>query len=297
MKYGISVFYGGQLLVNNIQNYGNEDFNGGLEALFSGVERAIVLSFTSLYIYSCISVKHKINYRLLSTLFIVLPLLSLQRSSVASGIMFLVLTIYLNNRKAANISFVVGILFLMATGIGVRMIRENALMGEISSTENIGNTFIYGELSPVKAYVEIKVLTGEKGYQYGSTLFLPFLLKLVPRNWVPDKPLNSSAYYTTEFYPEHAGSGFFLAPSIFGDIYLNFGYLGCVFGSAILGFLFSKLDRLIIKNKFGSLPLYFIVYYNAYPLLRNNLSDSLFITLISYLLFLIASKLFSNHKK
>jgi|688.fasta_scaffold122549_2 oligosaccharide repeat unit polymerase len=299
LQLGISNFYSGQMLAENIQNYGQESFADGLSAVVLGIQSSISVSVIVLYICFCIKAnKYRINYLLLSILLIVMPLISLERGSVAVGVMFLLFVYNFNNQKIAVIRIIAGILIFLIAGIGIGSIRDNYLnqnkSQESSTSSDIPMNIIYGELSPIVAYSEIKSVVEDFGYQYGSTIILPFISKPLPRNWFPDKPLNTSGFYMTAYRPNEFAAGFSLAPSIFGDIYLNFGYLGCIIFSFVLGILFDKFDSSLLNSELTNLPAYLVFYYHIYNFLRNNLSDSLFMILISLGMFLIIRKIINE---
>jgi len=111
-------------------------------------------------------------------------------------------------------------------------------------------------------------------YRMGTAyLQLPATI-LIPRIVWPDKPVDDLGYIMTRdyvglnAYAAHFSSS---APTIFGDLYMNFGMAGVVVGMALLGFLAGLLFSAISPSlSTGRLLYYFVVF-----LILTNLEGDL----------------------
>jgi oligosaccharide repeat unit polymerase len=93
--------------------------------------------------------------------------------------------------------------------------------------------------------------------------------------------------------PDEATKGYYLAPTLFGDVFLNFGYLGIIFILFFFGFASGHIDRLYFEKNSQGIFIIFTTFYTYYSILRNNLSDSLFFIFMIYVFFKII-KFFSR---
>jgi len=76
------------------------------------------------------------------------------------------------------------------------------------------------------------------------------LIWWVPRAWWPEKPESMGLLFGPQYLPgwEQSGSSF-LAPSLIGDLYLNFGLAGIVLGLACLGTAFRLMYEYLIARQ------------------------------------------------
>jgi len=111
-------------------------------------------------------------------------------------------------------------------------------------------------------------------YRMGTAyLQLPATI-LIPRIVWPDKPVDNIGYVVTHDYvglSAYAAQFTSSAPTIFGDLYMNFGIAGVVAGMALLGLLAGLLFSAISPNlSAGRLLYYFVVF-----LILTNLEGDL----------------------
>jgi len=84
----------------------------------------------------------------------------------------------------------------------------------------------------------------ELPYQLGRT-YLATATMPVPRGLWPDKPLPSTGVFTLAFWPDTwLLSGTTLPPGLFGEFYLNFGWIGVILG----GFFFARFGRRLLAR-------------------------------------------------
>ena len=75
-----------------------------------------------------------------------------------------------------------------------------------------------------------------------QTVILSVLLRPVPRSFAPDKPYASGAEITRVFWPELATGGVTIEPTLFGELYYDFGIFGIIFGLIAYGILIRVLQ-------------------------------------------------------
>jgi hypothetical protein len=149
---------------------------------------------------------------------------------------------------------------------------------------------VYSEMSPIVAYLDIREHPDDFTYRLGSTILPPLLAKVVPRSWLPEKPIGSGAYYNQTRTPGAFASGYALPVTIFGDGLLSFGLVGAVAAAAGLGLLTSRLDGLLDAQTSHGLPMFLIVFYNFYSLLRTDLANSVSVILLTGLIFTVLDR-------
>ena len=285
MQYGLFEYYVGQAMVDNISSYGKKDTAKGISIIISSIISAITISTTALYVFSCHLKNLKVDFKVLTILLLILPLISLQRSAFAVGAMLLIAAFSFDPANRSKVYRVLTISFvsILFVGVAIGGVRENSLKKDdaaLISVERI-QTMIAGELSPIVAYKEIKDNIEILEYQLGKTILPPLIYKPIPRNFLPDKPLNSSGYYGEQLKPQDSANGFFLAPSIYGDMFLNFGIAGTMLFTAAFGVFAARMDHIYLFMETKYIPIFLIVYYNFYSIMRNNSVESITSILIS----------------
>jgi len=297
-RVGFKNFYTGQVLVEKIAQYGSYSVTAGLSTIGIFLLNTLLWATAIFYISLCYIVKSRPRMGYLVFAFVLFPLFSLSRWGFMIGIIFILFSSFIVKKKIewGKVAIAATLVAVIVTWYGV--IRERAFHGMIhnKSFPQMIMLTVQGELSQVVAYVEIKENIKQLGYQYGKTILLPLALKMVPRSFWPSKPYNSSAYYMHQLHKNMAEAGFFRAPSILGDLFLNFGYIGCIVGVFILGMCGAYFDC-IIKAKgtitrYRKVALTVLLFTYCYTFLRNNISDSLFLIFGIYIVFLLISHSF-----
>lgn len=115
-------------------------------------------------------------------------------------------------------------------------------------------------------------------YRMGTAyLQLPATV-LIPRIVWPDKPVDSIGYVMTRDYvgfSAYAAQFTSSAPTIFGDLYMNFGIAGVVFGMALLGLLAGLLFSAISPNLSPGRLLYYYVVFLILTNLEGDLNGTI----------------------
>lgn len=306
VKVGFYNWWAGEMLVKSIQQYAEGGSQVAIIILSNWFVNIIVWTSVIFYVSICRLSNSRPRLGLPVLLLVVFPLLELSRGGVFTGVLFLlVASRLLGGRKSVLIILTsVIVVIIIASFIGA--LREKALRPGLDLFRSsgliqmLGNT-IAGEFSQVVAYREIKDNIGQLGYQYGKTIALPFVTKPIPRAIWPEKPLNSSAYYMYYFHPDSAKAGFFLAPTIFGDLYLNFGFVGCIIGAFFWGLINAFADGVITGRlktvSYVKLALSILLFVNCYSLVRNNISDSVFSVLLTCIGVILYGRFLSPYNK
>jgi hypothetical protein len=312
--YGVAGFYSGQGLADRIARYGHADLMAGLLAVFEQGLSILTIACAVVYVEARTSAGKRPSYLLLSLPLIVAPLLLLRRADFAIGLLLLLVVQPIACRLTGARYSVLGSIplvlgsaaFALAFSVTVGSLRESALVapptpapvespnsgvsaspspgtGELARpkpvelpvfTEQRTFNILVSELSPVLGYRDVREHPADFTYQLGRTIVLPLAAKLAPRNWFPDKPISSSAYYNLIRSPAAFAAGYTLPVTSFGDALINFGYAGALTFSLLLGLIAAKLDRTMVGAS-ADIATLLIVYYYFYSLLRNDLANSL----------------------
>jgi oligosaccharide repeat unit polymerase len=298
-RFGISAYYSGALLVEQIQSYGQASSGGAAYQVVTFALTVItnaVLFFlvTRAYLVGAATAGDSSNaaqyagrlknvaLRLCFAWLVLVPLIQFSRSGLVYGaIAYLAARSYLKGRTFSLPLIAVGTVAIAFFSI-VGLVRESSLGG----TAGIGSIFA-SEVSPWIAYQDIQENIEYLGYQEGRTILIPMLLKFAPRGLVPDKPQNSGGYYMDLMYPDRFDAGFALAPTYLGDLFLNFGKIGVLAGTAILGLLTGVADSLVRRAPERYLGYYLVCLFYYVSVLRDALANSLF-NLFSSLIVLFA---------
>lgn len=133
----------------------------------------------------------------------------------------------------------------------------------------VGNLEELSNLSDV-----ISIAPSELPYQFGST-FAPLFLKPIPRAVMPSKPLGASALFTEELEPGSYESGFVTALGAWGEWYLNFSWVGLVFGMALMGALAAAAYRgMRASVSFGRVLLFSSVVVVLFTWIRSDFNSA-----------------------
>ena len=150
---------------------------------------------------------------------------------------------------------------------------------------------VYSEMSPITGYRDIREHPNDFTYKLGTTILPPLVARIVPRSWFPAKPVSSGAYYNETRTPEAFAAGYALPVTVFGDALLNFGYLGALAAAAVLGVIAGRLDRVFDATTSRGLPMFLIVFYGFYSLLRTDLANSVSVIVLTTLTFVVLRRL------
>lgn len=296
--YGFGNFYSGASLIEDFESYGRADFSLGLLTMANQFMIILNVALLVLYVSACSLGGRRIRYPIVVFMTVVLPILLLQRSNLALGcIVLLVITLWDRRTEFSPVVYAriaVVMIFIIALGVGIGLLRDNAfnVASEGASTASADITRVLsGEFTPIVAYQGIKINIDYLGYQYGNTIFPTMLFKLTPRSWMPDKPTSSSGYFMEKILPNDAAGGYFISSSIYGDMYLNFGFLGVILFCLLLGGFSARIDLIFIEHNVRLLPMFLIIYYYYYVLLRGDLQGSLSLVLLTAAVYFILKKL------
>jgi oligosaccharide repeat unit polymerase len=314
LKSGFSNYYSGQALVDKIADFGSgyglEDVNSGFNIIYLTFSELLKVVVVIMYVQRSLKIRLNLQYQFVSIPLIILPLLSLQRVNIIFGSLFLLFTVLYDykvkglvipRKVAATGSFFV--ILVITAGFSIGVLRENRL--NIDRVDYEDGTvseqlfgLVRGELSTVRFYEDVKQNINFLGFQHGNTVFLPVILRFVPRAWFPGKPENSAGYVMQMLYPAAFAAGFSLAPSIFGDLYLNFGYTGIIIIVVLLGYCCRYFDCKFFEGDLEYFIPTSLFFYNFYSFVRNNVSASVGDFCIAWILAsLIAAILVSSRTR
>jgi oligosaccharide repeat unit polymerase len=294
--YGLRNYFSGASLVFQINDYGRLDIASGWFVIVTNVLGLTTIAACAYYLRECLVQRIAPSFGLVVGLMVGLPILALQRSSVLFGVAFVgvayIFSARVRGQKVVSKVLALGLAAVLALGLGVYvgLLRENAVNQSPGSgqLENRVWNLVQGEMSPIVVYATFKSDVGRViDYQYGTPILGPLLFKVVPRNWYPGKPTNSAAFYASHYQPAAFAAGYALAPTLWGALYLNFGYVGTVLGSFLLGMVTARLDSTYVEGRVEELGWFLIVYYNYYTLLRDDISNVLGVLILTCAVFLV----------
>ncbi len=222
-----------------------------------------------------------------------------QRGGIFTPIIywFLIITTGRNkfNRKGA-VLFALIVLVLINVLDVIRNEKDLTYKGTQSVVDVLAGG--YGFSERLESYVQIYDGTPMKlDYQYGKT-YLTLLTQFVPRKLWPDKwdpagVLVTKSITADELYSMRSNT----QPTIFGESFLNFSYIGVIVILSILGLFVGKIDR--IRN--NSTTMWNAVIYSqwclvCFYLVNGDFVNTMFGGVIFWVVVLIARKYCSAKK-
>jgi len=295
--YGLTDYFSGAALVRQLNVYGQLDIGNGWFVILTNILNLSTVAACAYYLRECLAQESAPRFGLVAGLMVGMPLLALQRSSVLFGVAFLSVAYAfiarVRREKVAAKVTAAAVAGILALGVGVflGLLREDAFTHGAVSNQSFGDrvfNLAEGEMSPIIVYATFEADAGKLvDYQHGQTILSPLLFKLVPRNWYTDKPINSGAFYATQYQPAAFAAGYSMAPSLWGALYLNFGYVGTIVGSFLLGMLTARLDRIYRERRIEELGWYLIVYYSYYSVLRDDVTNAATVLVLTGAVFLV----------
>lgn len=179
------------------------------------------------------------------------------------------------------------IVILFSIGLGnYRMYQETRLNfnGFYDVVSKIAHSTQGGEILPSLVGSLIK---GDIGYQYGATL-INIIFAPIPRSiWFNKPPIDESGIVGKVLM----GSEYWgLPPGPYGIAFFNFGFIGVILFSFIVGFIIYKLYyKFVISNTKGNIGLIFYILIISSTF--NFISTSAQINLLWYIFIFIVIKL------
>lgn len=298
LRVGASTLYSGVTLTQQIADYAQG--SGGLIVMIPIALKAFSVGAAAAYTQASLRSGRRLRYRPLLVLLVILPSLTLQRSAAILGAVLLASVFALERRLGNSASsrpsavrrfprpLYVLVVVLLTGGIALQIgvLRETRLRARYGgSAEGVVATQFRQEFSPLILYKDARRDVATDGPLGGRTMFVPLVTQFVPRAIWPSKPPNTSEYLMAKFHPGEFAAGYSMAPSIFGDAFLNFGTFGTAVLLATLGAFAALCDRAYIRRQLNMVPLFLVVYGSAYSVLRDNLSTGLGLGIMSYLSF------------
>lgn len=315
-KFGLVGYYRGQALLDQFLTYGQASATGGIEQIVRFLLKFLGIGMVVLYAQACFESSHSMRYRYLLALLVGFPILALHRFDAVTGAITAI-AIYGCERRvtlargsserdstdqppratAARGGFTraatlgaAGVSAL-AAALAIGVLRQGFGDRTGAPAPSGGIPVFASELSPVQAYGDIKANIGVLGHPHGKTIVLPLLFKVLPRAWLPNKPLNSGAYYMKVLRPAEFAAGYALPPTFFGDAYLSFGFSGALALCLLLGIGAARLDVAYTRPIQSRVPFFLVLYANSLSLMRDPLSESLAGILLSLGVWLVANHL------
>ena len=135
------------------------------------------------------------------------------------------------------------------SGAPVGLERYYAISDKLQEDQEDDHFTLIGRLSTVNQLTQVVRLTDENGFYGGATLdYLSYVF--VPRFLWPDKPVIAKG----QWFAAEIGQGRWLDSGLFsnsinmtipGELYLNFGWIGMIFGCFVVGSIVGLIHRAV----------------------------------------------------
>ncbi|CAA9300263.1 MAG: hypothetical protein AVDCRST_MAG89-415 [uncultured Gemmatimonadetes bacterium] len=122
----------------------------------------------------------------------------------------------------------------------------------------------------------LRGIPAELDFQWGSTIVaVPF--DFVPDRWFPDHPEGAAHVFTRTFFPSAYQAGVGVPPSLWTELYMNFGAVGIAVGSFLLGLWLDALRHLgrVVRSHPGLLLVFVTLLYYTVSLQTTVLETSI----------------------
>lgn len=239
------------------------------------------------------SFRDRLNKIFLFILIMITGFVTLSFGAVGDGLMFLFIILAFDyyeryKRKKVAVFRLILSLFIMASLIVlVRYYRETTELSTFYTVMSSGVSYWfikYFDTFPMLVKV-IENVPDNIPFQWGGTIsfFLQFFL---PRTLFPEKTNGIGEFLTRELFPEvHQVKVTFAFPLI-AEGYVNFGLMGVIVESLVLGVCYRLLYIYIHKSKFSaySLAIYAVSLFYLYPFVRAGLFDFPMVTYLFIIL-------------
>jgi Putative O-antigen polymerase len=133
-------------------------------------------------------------------------------------------------------------------------------------------------------------------YRLGSTLD-DLLWFYVPRQWWPDKPVSFGYGFAAEFFPGGSQTASY-TPSMVGELYLDFGVLGVIFGFYLFGLVLRACyEAFAVRRTYLATAVYVIVLFRLTNMVEGPVSthiEFLLAEILPLVMFVAASRLLAS---
>jgi oligosaccharide repeat unit polymerase len=144
---------------------------------------------------------------------------------------------------------------------GAGLVKE---LGRSKKLDKLGSIFLV-----------LRGMPAELDFQWGSTIVaVPF--DFVPDRWFPDHPEGAAHVFTRTFFPAAYQAGVGIPPSLWTELYMNFGAVGIAVGSFVFGFWLDAMRHLgrVVRSHPGLLLVFVTLLYYTVSLLTSVLETS-----------------------
>lgn len=139
--------------------------------------------------------------------------------------------------------------------------------------ENLGRNKKLDKLGSF--FLVLRGMPSELDYQWGSTILaVPF--DFIPSSWYPDHPEGAAHVFTRTFFPSAYRAGVGIPPSLFTELYMNFGAIGIAVGSFLFGMWLDALRHMsrVVRSHPALLLIFITLLYYTFSLMISVLETS-----------------------
>jgi oligosaccharide repeat unit polymerase len=172
---------------------------------------------------------------------------------------------------------------LMFLFLFIAFIRQPSLGEEIIATSSFSNVpqqilkNLYGKgtFKELNSVARVHERIEDKGLILGESI-ISIVTFPIPRSWFAEKPESASNIFTKTMRPDIWESGRGDRVTFAGELLMNFGQIGVVFGSIFIAYLLSKsyLKRVVHSEKIYDKIVYSFVFSWFFILIRSDISIS-----------------------
>lgn len=190
--------------------------------------------------------------------------------------MILAVFVVYNIRKQKNPSvkfFVLSVLavpFVVLYGIYRDLVRGGEIsfkeaLGLLRDNSDQGISIISRFMHRFDAFDNFcYILADYSNFKYGKS-FIDFFFQPIPRSILPNKPQIFTSEMTALFRPDLFDQSIALTYSGFGEMYVNFGFLGIVFAGIWVGILIYHMESIFIAARQSDFWLLWYISLYQYP--------------------------------
>lgn len=139
--------------------------------------------------------------------------------------------------------------------------------------QNLGQSKKLDKLGTM--FMVLQAIPGELDYQWGSTILaVPF--DFIPSSWYPNHPEGAAHVFTRTFFPSAYRAGVGIPPSLWTELYMNFGSVGVAGGAFVFGVWIDGLRRMsqMVRSHPSLLLVFVTLLYYTFALMSSVLETS-----------------------
>lgn len=279
ISFATNLFF---IIVNRNLFFGGSLESGRMEAIASNGIIMVLSSFNYLGLGLLYEVTLQTNkWKKLFYFFLVANIIFyIIRGSRTNIVYFLLIMLLIRNHyKKIKIKSIVIIFIILLAGLSILQVLRTYMSGE--QTNFIGNIYGILEVGSINLNYIVMNFPDKINFQYGYTFLINILMLL------PGPDLDFTLWLKQALGMDFAGGG--VTPTIIGEGYINFGYIGIIVTMLVVGLIGTTLDkRYSNQNKDCVWASYLSVLF--FGIFKNGFS-TIEVSILIYIFLYIAYKI------